>query len=457
MTPFLQQPDPPSQERADAELRIRVLHDLIPESQEFPNFDIPYISFLRSLRERLHPIGVRDIQEIETRSGLTFHVNLGDRLGCDFYYGFYGEAYDATLFCSLLEPGAIVVDVGANFGYYAISASSRVGPEGGVYAFEPDPAAYNILEGNIEANQLKNVRSFQVCIGDEDRETDFYLMEESAFSSMVATGRSREKEKILVPMRRLDSLFLEQGVERLDAIKVDVEGMEFAVLRGLHESLQRSPEVVLMIEINAKNLNDKRRTALESVLRDLYLEGFIGRIVDSQADGVRSFSDPGETATQASVNLFLVRSGSRAESRLLAMAKELRRQAFHGISSELSLDALRLLSRQVADPHSGVNLHAALLTTRLRDLHERIEWAEKNALQIHERLAAVEQDSQARLAFIHKLQQDLVDRQQTLTQLHEQHVGLKKELAYWKKEASVGIRARIWQRLRQLVFGHSQP
>jgi len=456
MTPFLEQPDPPSQERADAELRLRVLHDLIPESQEFPNFDIPYISFLRSLRERLHPIGVRDIQEIETRSGLTFHVNLGDRLGCDFYYGFYGEAYDATLFCSLLEPGAIVVDVGSNFGYYAVSASSRVGPEGGVYAFEPDPDAYNLLEANIEANQLKNVRCFHVCIGDEDRETDYYLMEESAFSGITLTGRARLREKITIEMRTLDSILQEAGVSSVTAIKIDVEGHEFAVLRGLFESLQRSPEVVLMIEINAKNLNDKRRTALESVLRDLYLEGFIGRIVDSQADGVRLFSDPGEAAAQASVNLFLVRSGSRAESRLLARAKELRGQAFQGIARELGLDARHLLSRQVADPHSGVNLHAALLTSRLRDLHEHVEWTERNFQQIQERLAAVEQDSQARLAFIHKLQRDLADRQQTLSQLHEQHVGLKKELAYWKQEASVGIRARVWRHLRQLVLGQGQ-
>jgi len=453
MTPFLQQPDPPSQERADAELRLRVLHDLIPESQEFLNFSKPYISFLRSLRERLHPIGVRDIQKIETRSGLKFHVNLGDRLGCDLYYGIYGEAYEATLFCGLLKPGAIVVDVGSNFGYYAVAASSRVGPEGCVYAFEPDPAAYSLLEANIEANQLKNVRSFHVCIGDEDRETDYYLMEESAFSGITSTGRARLREKITIGMRTLDSILKEAEVPSVTAIKVDVEGHEFAVLRGLHESLQRSPEVVLMIEINAKNLNEERRTALESVLSDLYQEGFIGRIVDSQSEGLRLLSDPSEAAAQTSVNLFLVRSGSRAESQLLAMAKELRLQAFRGIARELGFDARHLLSRHVADPYSGLNLHAALLMSRLRHLHARIE--------------VIEQDSQARLDFIHHLQKDLADSQQNLnqlkdladinlTQLHEKYVRLEQALAYWKQEASVGIRARVWQKLRQLAFGHGQ-
>ena len=264
------------------ELRVRTLHDLIPAAQEFPpDFAIAYVQFLRSLRERLHPIGIRDVRLVETTSGLKWCVDLGDRLGADFYYGHCGEFFESQLFLALLEPGATVIDVGANFGYYTVSAAAKVGPAGVIHAFEPDPFAFKLLRSSIHANRLTNVRCHHVCLGAEDGETLFHVMAESAFSGISPTGRARLRKKLTMRCRRLDSILADEG-RAVTAIKIDVEGHEGDVLRGSGETIRQCPGIVVMLEVNDKNLNQERRGALHAALEELYADGFRGWVIDAR-------------------------------------------------------------------------------------------------------------------------------------------------------------------------------
>jgi FkbM family methyltransferase len=370
------------------ERRLRALHELLPEAQAFPELLGPYVAFLRCLRERLHPVGVADIRRVETRSGLTFCVDLGDRLGADFYYGYYAEMFESLLFMRCLERGAVAVDVGANFGFYAAGAAKAVGGSGLVHAFEPDPAAFELLRGTVEANGLDNVRCHDVCVGGEDGETDYSVMEESAFSGRGETGRARMRERIRVAERRLDSVLA--ATSAVAGIKVDVEGWEHEVLRGARGIITRSPEIVVLLEVSAKNLDQARREALTEQLAWLFEAGFTGWVPSPIPPGVRRVASVGEAAALQGANLFLARPGSRAGRRLLAAAEELHGQALHEFAKEVGLADERVLRRHSADPFGGSHLHRTVLTAIVRQWQARSETFERA-------FRRVETESQARL------------------------------------------------------------
>jgi len=143
------------------------------------------------------------------------------------------DQYDAT---AVLQEGMTVLDVGANTGCFTLLASRLVGTAGRVVSLEPIGENYRCLEKTIEANGLTNATPLQVAVGDRDGELEITLAEDSGQHSAVL---ERSGERVLVPVRTLDSLVAELGLERVDFIKVDVEGMEPEVLHGARETIRR--------------------------------------------------------------------------------------------------------------------------------------------------------------------------------------------------------------------------
>ena len=157
-------------------------------------------------KEKNHPVGVENVQRIETASGLKLNVNLGDRLGCDFFYGFFQEAQDFHLLMALIKPGCVFVDVGANIGFYTLEASLRGGPTGRVVAIEPDPRSVQLLKQNINQNgMVDRVQVVTACAGPRDGEVEFFAAAEPSFSGMRDNRRSPVVSVSKVPMRSLDS------------------------------------------------------------------------------------------------------------------------------------------------------------------------------------------------------------------------------------------------------------
>jgi FkbM family methyltransferase len=301
-----------------AEDRIRLLHELRHEARLRAGFETQYVGFVRSLRERLHPRGVRDIRTVAMPGGLRFQVDLGDRLGCDIFYGHFDERFEADLFVGLLRPGATMIDVGANFGYYALRCAQAIGPGGTVHAFEPDPSAFGLLCANVAANGLGDtLRTHAVAVAERDCDMPFHLAEEAAFSGLSSTGRSPLRGVVNVTARSLDAFAAERGIEQIDALKIDVEGHEAEVLRGGHGLLCRATDPLIMLEVSAKNLTSDGRSALTAALDGLFANGYRGRLADlSMPGGLRDIDSPEQATTLAAANLLLVRPGRALERRL---------------------------------------------------------------------------------------------------------------------------------------------
>jgi len=128
-----------------------------------------------------------------------------------------------------LQPGMVGLDVGANVGLYSVFAAQKIG-NGIVYAFEPYPELYSILAKNAEL--YKNIHPFNFGLWNKEKVFEWY----------------GEKFNVVVG----DELL--QDVEKVDFIKIDVDGAEVGVLEGLQNLIKRSPKLLMICEFGVKYL-----------------------------------------------------------------------------------------------------------------------------------------------------------------------------------------------------------
>jgi FkbM family methyltransferase len=144
---------------------------------------------------------------------------------------------------------AVILDVGANIGAVAC-ALSVIAPKGKTYAIEASPMIHKLLEKNLEANNIKNVEPINVAASDHNG-TVFFQEDPSylAGSRVVAEGDGTVRG-VNVAAVRIDDLMKDRKIDRLDFIKMDVEGHEQEALEGMRQTLSKfKPFCVL--EFNA--------------------------------------------------------------------------------------------------------------------------------------------------------------------------------------------------------------
>lgn len=183
------------------------------------------------------------------------------------------ETETVRQFERLLQPGMTVLDIGAHVGYYARIASRLIGPQGQVFAFEPHPRTYATLQRNIAT--CDNVTTARLAVGEAAGTAELYdyLMMSASGSlhydeSMVDIQRAQLSEDDIAPriasdfpvetfsvdVVPIDDFLAEQGIERVDMVKMDIEGAEMGALRGMRQTITNSPGLVLIMEYNPQAL-----------------------------------------------------------------------------------------------------------------------------------------------------------------------------------------------------------
>jgi len=140
------------------------------------------------------------------------------------------------------RSGDVVIDIGANIGYYTLLMGRKVGPSGKVYAAEPSPSIRERLEHNIRINQLQNVTVLPYGISNKTEER--YLQLSSTDNSGESRFVDNPEEKNLegcLPLRRLVDLVPAEDLARTSLIKIDVEGMEYEVIEDLLDNIDLFP------------------------------------------------------------------------------------------------------------------------------------------------------------------------------------------------------------------------
>lgn len=185
------------------------------------------------------------------------NLNLNDWIQKQiFYFGRYEIEKQETLFWqNLIENGNYVFDVGANIGYYTLQTAARIGDSGKVFAFEPVSITFKKLTDNISLNKFSNITAVNVAISNSPGEIELFVADEkSTGSSSVAMHVNFSGKKEKVKSIVLDDFIVEQNIQKLDFIKIDVEGCEPFVIEGLRKSMETLKPIIL-IEVLDERLN----------------------------------------------------------------------------------------------------------------------------------------------------------------------------------------------------------
>lgn len=168
----------------------------------------------------------------------------------------------------LISPGMVVVDAGANCGIYTVAAARLVGPSGKVLSFEPGSQAFSLLKKNIEINQFHNVRAYHAALCDKNGKARLYHNELGQTSFSLGYSKSACAEFEEVTTRTLDSVLEDEGAGQVGLVKLDVEGAEELVLRGVEKFLVHSrPKFILEMNAFATERLDLRRTGSWELLK----------------------------------------------------------------------------------------------------------------------------------------------------------------------------------------------
>ena len=200
-----------------------------------------------------------------------------------------------------LANGGMYLDIGANFGYYAVLAAKMPGVS--VLAVEPSPREFTRLQENTQLNNLKNIRSLEVAVGDFSGKrmlhlSDLWNTSMNSFNPAFKGGNaSGNHQSVEVKCHRVDDIVTTDEYKDLKLIKIDVEGSEYEVLQGM-SNLLRHFNGILICEITPGVSEDDPNHINEiySILKAQGFKGFYGLDFSRQYD--EFFYKPGNFEQQ---------------------------------------------------------------------------------------------------------------------------------------------------------------
>ena len=216
-------------------------------------------------------------------------------------YKAYADRAERELLRQVLFPGAVVVDAGANIGIYSQFLSRRVGTTGVVHSFEPAPENFERLRS--ATRRLSNVRLSQSAIGEHSGNSELYLSDKLNVDHRAYMAGGDSRRTIPIEMVALDDYF--KPGERVDLIKIDIQGYELHALQGATRVLADNPDIKVLLEFWPYGLKQAGANWID-VITALEARGMV--IQQASAGGLIPFHS--ESASESAhwyVNLFASR------------------------------------------------------------------------------------------------------------------------------------------------------
>jgi FkbM family methyltransferase len=233
----------------------------LSEPAPMPDWGRYYGTHGRGLRERRRVTRFGSLSEPTTLTwsdGLSLRIVAGDQLSRAVYIS---STYEPNMLCvlrSLLRPGAVCLDVGANAGIVSLAASRWVGPGGRVYAFEPSGREFARLRDNLERNRAANVTPIRAAASSRHGTARLRVADASS-GGLNTLGDAFPYEGVgVLQFEDVDLVMLDDFVERqqvpsVSVIKLDAEGSEGEALTGASRLLVRD-RPALIVEVFARTL-----------------------------------------------------------------------------------------------------------------------------------------------------------------------------------------------------------
>ena len=193
-------------------------------------------------------------------------------------YGWYDdEKIEVQTIEKYLKNGMIMLDLGANIGFYTMLSRSIVGENGRVFAFEPSPRNANLIRASIEENSFTNVTVVEAAVSGDTGVSKLYVSPNinSAHSLLdldfkYDEGWKREKTIDVKVITIDDYLEKKVGDLKVDFIKMDIEGSEFHAIKGMRKVLDENEHLILVSEFWPKGFLKNNKNPKD------YLETLVG-------------------------------------------------------------------------------------------------------------------------------------------------------------------------------------
>ena len=176
-------------------------------------------------------------------------------------YKIYTDRGERQLLRRISFPGAIAVDAGANIGIYSQFLSRCVGPAGAVHSFEPSPKSFKHL--HAATRELPNVRALEAALGERSGKGELYLSSTLNVDHRSYITESFSREVIPIEIIALDDYF--KPAERVDLVKMDIQGYELHALHGARRVLADNPDIKLLVELWPHGLREAGASWLQLI------------------------------------------------------------------------------------------------------------------------------------------------------------------------------------------------
>lgn len=171
--------------------------------------------------------------------------------------------------------GTICLDIGANIGLYSMMLSEAVGPNGRVYAFEPERRNFELLSRTRDLNGARNVVCVKKAVAAQEGTCSLAVNPYNWGDHFISTAAPEWASTQQIDQVSIDQFLAGVAPGRVGFIKIDVQGYEFAVLDGMVQTLANNPQLVLQIEISPTHLRNAGSSATAVVDR-LRAAGLVG-------------------------------------------------------------------------------------------------------------------------------------------------------------------------------------
>ena len=185
-------------------------------------------------------------------NGIRLYANSIDRiLALIFWKWSILEGFEAEYIIKKIEKNWAVIDIGANIGFYTVQFSKKVGKTGKVIAVEPAKNNIYLLKKTIRKNQLKNVFLISKAVSSNSEMGKLYVSDGHSGDHRIYNTTSNRKS-ISIKTITIDALT--KNEERVDLIKMDIQGAEHFAIKGIQETLKRFPNIIIVTEFSPQML-----------------------------------------------------------------------------------------------------------------------------------------------------------------------------------------------------------
>ncbi len=224
---------------------------------------------LRYVIAKMRNKGV-DYTKVKVNDNLMY-INFKDNgISKELYIHRKREHFSTEFIKEIISEDEIIIDIGANIGYYAL-LESQLANKGMVYGVEPIPSNMNLLNRNIELNNRKNFSSFQCAISDKNGEAKMYVYDKCNWCSFTKDPGGNIIDEIEVQTMTLDK-FVESCVcQDPTFIRMDSEGHEYQIIKGAANIFKKNNPLKLCIELHPHLMPRKN---MEELINNLKQSGF---------------------------------------------------------------------------------------------------------------------------------------------------------------------------------------